>query len=228
MIVKDLMSRDVVSVTPLTSLKHVAQLLTAHRISGMPVLGDAGEVVGVVSEADILVAEQGESPSRRWLGPLLGAADTRGARTVADAMTAPAITIGEHSDVTEAARRMTEDHVNRLPVLDWSGALVGIVTRADLVRAFARADAVLEEEIRKDIVARVFWMDETAVDVRVERGEVELEGHVEQRFDAELLARLVRRVPGVVAVRSSLTWQYDERDASPPDTLHEMERTWRR
>lgn len=214
--VKDLMSEEVVTVRRETSLKEVARLLARHRISGVPVVSERGQLVGVVSEADILFKEQGAEPRNRLLEWLEGDPVEReklAARTAGEAMTSPALTIGAHTDVSEAARRMTERAVNRLPVIDWSGGLVGIITRADLVRAFARSDEEIEQEIRSDI-ASALWLEDRDVEITVRRGDVALAGELERRSVAEVLPRLVARVPGVVSVRSELTWRDDDRN--PP------------
>lgn len=215
--VQDLMSTDVVSVTPETSLKELARVLAERGISGAPVLGEGGRILGVVSEADILLKERGDEPRRTLLDWLTESSSERAkvdARTVGEAMTAPAITIGAHTDISEAARTMVEQGVKRLPVIDWTGALVGIVTRADLVRAFARSDEEIENEIRTDLVSGVFWADPDALDVRVERGDVALAGELQERLDAELLPRLVARIPGVLGVRSDLGWRDDSRGSA--------------
>jgi CBS domain-containing protein len=140
--VVDVMTEEVVSVDPGTPLADVAALLSEHRISGVLVRDGAGAVLGVVSEADILVQEGG--PSERaglfeWLFDDWSAADVAKleARTAAEAMTSPVRRIGPDRSVEEAARRMLDANVRRLAVVD-EGRLVGIVTRADLVRAFAR------------------------------------------------------------------------------------------
>jgi osmotically-inducible protein OsmY len=99
---------------------------------------------------------------------------------------------------------MVEDEINRLPVVDDAGRIVGIVSRADLVRAFARSDEEILDEIRTDILRRTLWLQPGAVQVRVEAGAVELTGEVETKTDAELLPRLVRRVPGVMSVHAEL------------------------
>ncbi|MER3488130.1 MAG: hypothetical protein C4307_05140 [Chloroflexota bacterium] len=125
-------------------------------------------------------------------------------------MTSPAITIEPKRTVTEAAATMVEKKVNRLPVVDDEGNLVGIVTRADLVRAFVRSDEEIAREIREDVVFRTLWIPPEQVEVEVEKGVVTLRGHVENRSDAELLAKFVQRVPGVIAVESSLTWEDED------------------
>jgi CBS domain-containing protein len=211
--VMDLMSENVVTVRPDTSLKEVARVLAGDAISGVPVVSDRGQLVGVVSEADILLKEHGEELRSRLLDWLEGDVSDRGkfaARTAGEAMTSPALTIGAHTDVSEAARRMTERGVNRLPVIDWSGVLVGIITRADLVRAFARTDEEIEREIRSEVVESMLWIERSDLEIDVRRGEVELSGEIERRSDAELLPRLVSRVPGVVSVRAHITWREDD------------------
>jgi CBS domain-containing protein len=105
---------------------------------------------------------------------------------------------------------MVERGINRLPVVD-AGKLVGIVTRADLVRAFVRDDALIAKEIRDEVIVRQFWIDSASLAVSVTNGEVSLRGQVEKRSIAELLASVVERVPGVVAVDSRLTWREDDR-----------------
>jgi len=218
--IKELMSEDVVAVGPETHLKDVATILADRGISGLPVISELRKVLGVVSEADILVKEQGPEARHGGLfGWLLGggvADDARlAARTAGEAMTSPAITISAHTHVSEAARLMTENAIKRLPVVDWDGKLVGIVTRADLVRAFARTDAEIEREIRDDVIRRTLWADDDKnLGIQVHRGDVILSGEFERRSDAELMPRFVARVPGVVSVRSTLTWRRDDQKAS--------------
>ena len=212
--VEDVMTKDVKTVRPDTPLREVARILAEGKISGVPVVED-GKLVGVVSESDILVKERGERPGR---GGLLGLIVDEGrelqtklqARSAGEAMTSPAITIGPKRTVTEAASKMVEEKVNRLPVVDDKGNLVGIVTRADLVRAFVRSDEEIAREIREDVVFRTLWIPPEQVEVAVERGVVTLRGHVENRSDAELLPSFVQRVPGVIAVESYLTWEDED------------------
>lgn len=213
--VEEVMTRDVRTVTPSTPLKDVAALLAEHRISGIPVVED-GRVVGVVSEADILVKERAEKPGRPGLLGLLldDTADVEAklqARTAGDAMTSPAITIGPGRSITEAAAKMIDKGVNRLPVVDDEGKLVGIVTRADLVRAFLRSDEQIEHEIREDVILRTLWIPPENLSVSVSKGEVTIAGHVETKAEAELVETFVARVPGVVSVNSRLTWETEER-----------------
>jgi len=207
--VADVMNKDVVTADPRTALKEVARMLVERRISGVPVVDDDGAVLGVVSEGDILVKERGR-PGRATLFERVLEVGTEaekwGARDAADAMTTPAVTIRPTRRVSEAAALMLDRGVNRLPVVDPHGKLVGIVTRADLVRAFVREDAEIEGEIWDDVVLRTFWHSPDRFQVNVRRGEVTLEGRVADADSADMLVRFVERVPGVVNIRSRLTW----------------------
>jgi osmotically-inducible protein OsmY len=99
--------------------------------------------------------------------------------------------------------------------------LIGIVTRADLVRAFTRGDEEIEREIEDDVLGRTLWIEKGKVEVGVSRGAVQLEGVLHTRSDTQLLERLVGRVPGVVAVRSNVTWQVDDRSRKGRRALEE-------
>jgi CBS-domain-containing membrane protein len=170
-----------------------------------------GYVVGVVSEADILFKERGPSSRRGVFAWLLDRYGFEGqlkleARVAGEAMTVPAIVIEPQRPVAEAAHIMLERRVNRLPVVH-DGELVGIVTRSDLVKAFARPDDAIEREIREDVLSHTLWLREPeAIAVAVEDGTVKLQGMVDNPADAELVEVFARRVPGVVDVESSLTW----------------------
>jgi CBS domain-containing protein len=207
--IKDVMTKDVVSVGKDALLKDAARTLVERGVTGMPVLDVAGEVVGVISEADIIAKETQPRARRRALDWLLEPRDhwlddRFAARTVADAMSAPAITISADSAVAEAANIMVAEGVNRLPVVV-DGELVGIVTRADLVRAFSRSDDEIRTEIRDEVISRVFWLDPTHFTVEVKDGVVTITGQVETEADVRLLPELVRRLPGVVAVEANVT-----------------------
>jgi CBS domain-containing protein len=204
---RDLMTIDVVTVTPETTLKEAAELLVSRGISGVPVVDSEGGVVGIFSEADIVLKEGREGRREGVLGwlfePEFSLEHKLMAKTVGDAMTTPAITVGPDVPVHKAATRMVDDAINRLPVVD-GGRLVGIVTRADLVRAFIRSDEDIAAEIQTEILRRTLWLEPGTVTVDVADGEVRLSGEVETETDAELLPLFVARVPGVVSVQATL------------------------
>jgi CBS domain-containing protein len=212
--IEKIMTCDVISVAPEMSLKDVARLLVAHRISGVPVCGPNGEVLGVVSEADILRKEEGVSTDLArplaWLARKLdGELDKISARTAGEAMTTPALTVRPTQHVSDVARLMVDYTINRVPVVA-GGRLVGIVGRADLVRAFIRTDAEIESEIRKEVLLEIMLLAPGEVEFTVENGRVVMSGHLNTREDAELLERYVRRVPGVLEVVSDLRWSRRE------------------
>jgi CBS domain-containing protein len=194
------MTTEVVSVRPTAPLKDVAEAFAARGISGIPVVDVEGCVVGVVSEADILFKERG--PARRHLFDRKAEVDRLkvDARTVAEAMSAPPITVEGHQRVGDAARLMLDHRIKRLPVVDEDGFLVGIVTRTDLVRAFVRPDEEIKREIREEVLLEDLWLDPLAFDIEVERGEVRIVGKVGSSEERSTLERRVALVPGVVAV----------------------------
>jgi CBS domain-containing protein len=199
------MTKDVVSVKPDASLREAAALLVKHRVSGLPVVRGS-EVVGVLSEADIVAKAAGGGEHAgllSWIFDPEPRQQKLDARTAGEAMSAPPITIAATRPVHEAARKMISEGVNRLPVVE-DGKLVGILTRADIVRAFTRDDGELAAEIRDDILRRTFWVEPGRVAVTVVDGRVTLRGEVDTEADTEMLPIFVSRVPGVVAVQAEL------------------------
>jgi CBS domain-containing protein len=202
--VEDVMTRDVATVSPETSLKAVAALLVDRDISGVPVVED-GKLRGVVSERDLLAKERGDlGKPDGLLGWFLGEdvdAEKHWARTAGEAMTSPAVTIDRWRSTSAAAGIMAERGLKRLPVVH-DGELVGIVTRRDLVRAFARGDAEIARDITDQVLQRSFWLPPDTIRVTVRGGDVTLEGEVDSEAVQAALAAEVARVPGVVSVET--------------------------
>lgn len=214
MTVQTLMTREPAWVAPETPLKQAARIMVDRDVSGLPVCAADGTVVGVLSETDIVLREEGYAAhaagALAWLLER-GDQDPRsGATTAGEAMTAPAVTVGPGCTVAQAARLMTEHRVRRLPVVV-DGRLVGIVSRSDLLRAFVRSDAEIEREILADVVLGTLWVTPDTIELAVSDGRVVLSGTVETRTEAEILAAYVRRVPGVLDVdASALIWLDDD------------------
>jgi CBS domain-containing protein len=207
--VKDLMTREVVTVGPEASLKHTSRLLVQRGVSGIPVVED-GTVLGVVSEDDILMKEHGDVGEAGLVDGWLHRAERRlekvkaEAGTAGEAMSPPPPAIEVWHSVPYAAAEMLASGADRLLVMQ-RGALVGIVTRSDLVRAFARDDVAIEQELRQSMSELA---TPSGIEVDVREGEVVLQGKVDSRVDAESLPAMVRRTPGVVAVHADLAY-YD-------------------
>lgn len=200
------MTADVLTVGPDASLKDVASILAERRISGVPIVDAAGRVLGVVSESDIVQKEAIASRRAGGLRHRLGVdGDAKlDARTAGEAMTSPALTIEADRPIAEAAALMIDKRVKRLPVVA-ADRLAGILTRADLVRAFLRSDEEIAREIREEVVFGTFAVPPENLHVEVAKGEVTLGGEVETTEVAKLMEAFVKRVTGVVAVRSHLS-----------------------
>jgi len=221
--IRDVMSSDVVSVGPNAPLKDVARLLVERGISGVPVVGGRGEVLGIVSEADFLAKERGpRGIARRPLSALFGESrETReqlaklAATTAGEAMSAPAVTIDADRPITEAAALMADRRIKRLPVTE-DGRLIGIVTRADLIRAYARTDEELAAAVRDEVLYQTMWIDPRTFEVDVRDGVVQIAGSVGRRSTADMIERITSLVPGVVGVTADIKWELDDRDIEAP------------
>lgn len=209
--VGDVMTRDVETVAPGTSVKEVARLLSWRRISGVPVVQD-GVPLGVVSQSDIVAKEQeSEAETVGLRRARLRRDRRRKVITAADAMTTPPITVTPQTSAVGAARLMTERDVGRLLVVKGK-RLVGILTRSDLVRAFGRSDELIRTEIVSEILPSL-GLSPNDIEVRVSDGNVGLDGEAEDEIDARCLPHAVRAVLGVVDVRCDVSARHAHRPA---------------
>jgi len=118
---------------------------------------------------------------------------------------------------------MHRRRVKRLPVTNGRGELVGIVSRADVVKSFLRSDLAIAGEIRDEVLRATLAVDPNDVQVQVDEGVVTLKGRLETRSLVKIVARLTEAVPGVVAVHDELTFRLDDHDlkVGPPEgSLH--------
>jgi CBS-domain-containing membrane protein len=139
-------------------------------------------------------------------------------------MTAPAVTIGPDASVAEAARLLHRHGIKRLPVVDPAGPLLGIVSRADLLKVFLRSDADIAREIRQQVLMRAMWMNPDTVAIDVRDGVVTLTGQLERRSLIPITVSLVRGLDGVVDVVDQLTFELDDTPFMVPSDLL-MDRT---
>lgn len=211
--VGDVMTADVLTIGGDAPLKEAATIMVKAGISGIPVVDDDRRVIGIITEADFVTAEANRSWGRqrkRLLAGFFGDLEAPQARSVADAMTPDPHTIDRGSTVTEAARKMTELGVKRLPVVLPDGTIEGIISRADVMGAFARPDDALRDEIYHDVALGVLQLHDSDLTVDVEDGAVTLGGSVPTRSEARLLEELASRVEGVVSVTSDVSWGTDD------------------
>jgi CBS domain-containing protein len=186
--------------------KQIVSVLRRFRVSACPVINDAGHVVGVVSEADLLYKEaSGRKPAGlirlRWR---LGEQSKAAAVTAGRLMTSPPITIHPDTSVAVAARMMQDRWVKRLPVVGDDGLLIGIVTRSDVLSVYERPDDDILTEILTDVIVAEFGLAASTFDVCVASGIVAISGLMEQAGAALALVARLRRIEGVVAVRDRL------------------------
>lgn len=206
--VKDVMTTRVIAVRKDASFKEMAAMLRKSRISAFPVIDDAGRVIGVVSEADLLVKEAVQADGVSVLAALRHwrEDDKEAGITAGDLMTSPAVTIGPDAPVAEAARLMYDRRVKRLPVVTRSGLLMGIISRVDVLSVFDRPDDQIRSEIVRDVLPGLLGTVPADCDVRVRDGIVTLAGVMDSELDARTVVEAVRHLQGVVAVRDRLSY----------------------
>lgn len=229
--VSQLMTPEVITVGRDTSLKEAARRMIEAGVSGLVVTDDDGALQGVITEADFVKTESQRRAGKRarllrWFGrdePEVS--DTE--RLVGDAMTSEVITLDIEADHAEAARLMRKAGVKRIPIVDGTGRLVGILSRSDIMRAFARPDADIVAEIEDHVMRDVLWIDPKRVTIQCIEGNLVLSGRLETRSDVTLLEALARRVDGVVSLASHLRWEIDNTKLEMVPPPPGMPRTYR-
>lgn len=217
---RDVMTSDPVSVDPESSVIDAARLMLDRKISGVLVM-DGGNLAGILSEGDLLRrGETGTARQRpRWLELLVGPGKLAdeyvrmSGRKVHEVMTPLVQTIPEDADLEEVVRSMEKNRVKRLPVMR-ENAVIGIITRSDLVRAFVKAPKqpaphYSDDEIRKRLLAELqkqHWAPLGTIDVSVNNGVVTLSGAVLDDRQRGALEVAAENIPGVSAVRNQLVW----------------------
>lgn len=211
--VADLMTTEVVSVDETAGFKQMVELIKQHRISALPVVDGQRRVIGVVSEADLILKEDRidlgeqhvfESHRRRQ------ERERAGGTTARELASVPAVTIGPGDSVREAAKLMHDRAIKRLPVVDGDGRLVGVISRSDVLRVFMRSDYEIRREIVEDVIRRTMLLGAPPLVISVTDGIVTATGEVDRKTDAEILTRLSAAVAGVVAVESHIRYRYDD------------------
>ena len=217
--VGDVMSNEIMTITADAPLKDAAMIMVKSGVSGLPVVDGDRKVVGIITEADFVTAEANRSwgrQRRRLLANFLGDPAPQNAKTVADVMTLNPHTIDSASSVTEAARRMTDLRVKRLPVVLPDGTLCGIISRADVMGVFTRPDDALADEIANGVAVDILGLSPGDISVAVDDGVAQISGHVPSRSEARILEELSNRVEGIIAVESSLRWTHDDTKPGTP------------
>jgi CBS domain-containing protein len=224
--VRDVMRSAPVGVRAETPFKEIAEIMADRGISALPVLDVSDRVIGVVSEADLIVRDE-DIPVRHLVERRSTHTARRKARasTAAELMTSPAIVVGPETSLADAAATMRRYRVKRLPVCDAHGGLLGVVSRIDLVRQFTREDVAILGDVRR-VMAKELSIPPTAVRAAVHDGVVWLEGTVEHEAEVQMVVDRIRHVSGVIDVETRLSWT--ERPESDHPRVAPMLDSWAR
>jgi len=191
---KDVMSSPVHTVTQTTSVESAAQLITARAVTALPVVDDTGRLVGMVSESDLLWHRVPSDPTARLRrGPDTDPADRPG--MVVEVMSPYTVTTRPDADLAEVAEQMLEHDVRSMPVVE-GGAVVGIVSRRDILRAMVRGDDALTAEVQHRLDEYAGGHRWTVV---VDGGVAHVTGEFDDDTEQGIVAVLARTVPGVAA-----------------------------
>jgi CBS-domain-containing membrane protein len=216
----DVMVTSVITVGPDANIQEVADLLLRHRISAVPVVGGNGEIVGIVSEGDLINRPESETMHHRswWLDALASnealAADyvRSHSRRVTDVMTREVITASPETPVADVAALLEKHRIKRVPIVR-NGRIVGIVSRANLLQGLARLPGKApqpqpdDSDLRESVISQLEnerWTKPALITVTVQDGTVELWGMVESQTERKAIHVLAEATPGVRAVNDNL------------------------
>jgi CBS domain-containing protein len=218
---REFMSVPVVSVRADATFKDVVEQMVAHNVSGVPVIDHSGTLVGILSESDILAQLMPGKPEGGLLGLLDPFAQTPWtthkltAHTAAEIMTTQVITAGPKASFRELVYLMTAHDVNRIPIVE-GGRVIGIVTRADLLKAIARSDETITQEARWRLLYDLS-INPAALKISTHDGIIVVAGEVATRSEAELVTRWVAGIDGAVDVdTSALRYRLDDLHIKSP------------
>ncbi len=217
---KDIMSSPVVTVSPDASVAEVAALLLEKRISGVPVVDQTGQIVGILSEGDLLRRVETDTQRHRphWLEMLLGQSGDAGsfikshASRVGDVMSHDVIASHPEASLREIAELMERHGIKRVPIVD-GGRIVGIVSRANLMQGLladrrSAAAATSDDQIRdnlNDLLRTQSWIDHNRINAVVSGGVVQLWGSVQNDEQRRALTVAAESTTGVKSVEDRLT-----------------------
>lgn len=222
MIAKDVMTTNVVTVEMQTTVSDIAKLLLERNISAVPVVDPQGKIAGIVSEGDLMRRPETDTDTRKrswWLSlmadrdALAGEYSKSHGRRASDVMTGKVLVVEEETPLSEIAQTLEEKHIKRVPVLR-DGELVGIVSRADLLRGLAtckaeqsaqvsESDQTIQENLRQSL-RKAPWLSPTYVNATVSDGIVHLWGMVESEAQDKAVRIAAEAIPGVKAVEDHL------------------------
>jgi CBS domain-containing protein len=216
---REIMTRDVVTVTQSTSIAEIATLLVRNKISAVPVMSDDNRIAGIVSESDLMHRDETGTDHPKWWLELFLSADGRARDYVKshglkaeNVMTRTVISVSEDADVANIADILESHRIRRVPVLR-DGNLVGIISRSDFVRALAHVDAGARDIKRNDATLQKAiyeqvqyqpWINAALLSFTVKDGVADLRGFVDSDDQRQALQVLVEGVRGVQKVNNNV------------------------
>jgi CBS domain-containing protein len=229
--VADVMTTDVVTVTPDTPFKDLARLFVEQNVGALPVIARNGTVTGIVRETDLILKTQlqhdlGSGQPLRWRRGLHA---TAVASIAGEVMTTRVVPVSPGTSLGEAAWLMHKHHVPCLPVVAGDGTLAGVVTPRDLLRVFLRPDEDIRRQIVHEVLPACLEAKPALVHVGVRNGMVTVTGGVERKSVIALLLRRVRAVDGVVDATADLSYSVDDSGqpaTSPRSPAPPSSRSW--
>jgi CBS domain-containing protein len=218
----EVMTRKIVSIGPSAPIREAIRLMLDNKVSGLPVVDVNGKLVGILTEGDLLHRSEIATEKHHWrwlefvLGPGRRASEyvRSHGRVVDEVMTREVVTVAADTPLADIVALMEHHRVKRLPVID-DGALVGIVSRADLLAALGRAldalksPAASDEDIHAQVLAELAkadWAPRDGLTVTVADGVVELAGVVFDEHERQALRVAAENVPGVKGIVDRLVW----------------------
>jgi CBS domain-containing protein len=218
---QEIMTRDVITVRPDTLVRDIAALMVERHISGVPVVTDKGELIGMISQSDLLHrAEVGTERKHKWWFRALadsGAAAREFAKAhglkAHDIMSRYVVSVRDDAELSDVADILDKRRIKRVPVVE-SDRLVGIITRGDLVRALSQVqiskavkkigNSVLHKTLH-DRIRSQSWIDDHYISLTVNDGVVELWGFVDTADQRSALRILVEETDGVNRVDDKIS-----------------------
>ena len=194
---RDVMSSPVVTVTTRTTVKQAADLLAHNGFTAMPVLDSDDELIGIVTEADLVHDRFPRDARYRSDHPDYESAATPRTALVGDVMSSPAIAMGAGADVVDLVTVMLDERIRSVPIVDGS-TVIGVVTRRDLLRVLAREDNEIATDIRHRL-AHYGKAGRWAVEVH--DGAAAITDEYDDATDRHVAAVVAEGVPGVTSVR---------------------------
>ena len=192
---RDIMTRPVITFRPETAVRHAATVLTEKQITAAPVLNEDGELVGIVSEGDLIADRFGHDPRShvRRDEPEIPVAP----QTVGEVMTTTVVALGASADAADLAHTMLDYDVRSVPIVEGSH-VVGIISRRDLLRTLVRSDDIVRAEVTTRVDAYTGGFQRWLVEVC--DGRVDLFGQADDDAQERVLQALAGTVPGAASV----------------------------